>query len=188
MTFLGPWIGSLTSSARLNCSLSRNVRNVRKPDRKGGCSTGMRKPDRQGRAVGSKAETRAERGCDMIICAPSLTVGFPHSRASLTVFAAHCLLLAAYCLLSVAVLVGGNRCMFTELLHRREQLLAIAVRREVDTLALRDSPARALDEIRLFWHTVAKARSRPAGIQTCAHEERSEERRVGKECRSRWSP
>src|SRR6266487_1685019 len=118
MTFLGPWIGSLTSSARLNCSLSRNVRNVRKPDRKGGCSTGMRKPDRQGRAVGSKAETRAERGCNMIICAPSLTVGFPHSRASLTVFAA--------CLLSVAVLVGGNRCMFTKLLHRREQLLAIA--------------------------------------------------------------
>ena len=62
--------------------------------------------------------------------------------------------------------------MFTELLHRREQLPAIAVRREIDTLALRDAPACALDEIRLFRHRVAKAGCRPARVQARAHEER----------------
>src|SRR5713226_6820866 len=94
-----------------------------------------------------------------------MIMSHPRSRSGL------CFPLTAYCSVSVAVLVGWKRCMFTKLLHRREQLLAIAVRREIDTLALRDSPARALNEIRLFRDRVAKAGRRPAGVETCTHEQ-----------------
>jgi len=47
------------------------------------------------------------------------------------------------------------------------------------------------DKLDLFWKTVAEAlekRGRLAEIESLRREKRSEERRVGKECRSRWSP
>src|SRR6266536_2712657 len=74
---------------------------------------------------------------------------------------------------------------FTELLHRRKQLLTVSVRRKINALALLDAPTSALYEIGLFWHFVAKPWRLTADIQTGAHEKRRREHAGQARCYAR---
>src|SRR5256884_5838903 len=60
-----------------------------------------------------------------------------------------------------------------------------AMKRQTATRPMRRC-ARSWRNLRQTWRHSKPARRRP--LLSCAPTERSEERRVGKECRSRWSP
>ncbi|PYS29241.1 MAG: hypothetical protein DMF75_17610, partial [Acidobacteria bacterium] len=64
------------------------------------------------------------------------------------------------------VLVSLSRLRFTELLYRREEVLAIAVFFKVDAMALRDPPLRGLDELGLPGNIIAEAARGPATFET----------------------
>src|SRR5258708_3088110 len=70
------------------------------------------------------------------------------------------------------VVIRGRRSRFslTKLLHRLEQFLGVAVRRQIGAAALFDVPLAALDELCRFRHVITKARRGTAGIETCASE------------------
>ena len=73
---------------------------------------------------------------------------------------------------------------FLEALHDREMIRAIRV--TWPTLDRGKQQTLWLKELFLPTHHNARLRTVPADI--CEQDDRSEERRVGKECRSRWSP
>src|SRR5574341_1096192 len=76
--------------------------------------------------------------------------------------------------LSEMLLVGHERSLcvsfFAELLHRREQILAIAVAIQIDAAALVTFPLRSFNELPLLGNIVAESRCGTTRIQADAHE------------------